>query len=1049
VSVSSRQSSQVSGSQEEGSEHSRSSRDFHMSASSRHSSQVSGSQKEGSEHSRSSRDSYVSESSRQSSQGSGSQKEGSEHSRSRSSHASASSRQLSQASGSEKEGSGHSRSSRGSPVSASSRQSSQASGSQKEGSEHSRSSRGSHASASSRQSSQASGSEKAGSENSRSSRGSNVSASSREPSQSSGRQKEGSEHSRSSRGSRTSESSGHASQGSGSKEEGSEHSRSSRGSHACASSKGSSQALGSQKEGSKHSRESAGSEKSSRGDGKSASSGSQKDISKHSRSSERSSQSSQAASAAGDDDASDKSKSARSASSKSWNASERIAALSDNDEDAKNVNDVDDWSKQPGRDSEISAGSKASISRGERSASKTEKSDEIPTAVPQSPGGAGDFASKTSTKRSGHSASGGEKVLGPVQEERSGAGSDHGIKKSKEVSTGKDQPSKAALSPSSSRPRDPPADPPTHGDNEVMSTISHSTSQTSKQSIQSQVNKISQKLAGRTSPQGSMKSTERVEKSDGLDSVDKASSSAIQKQIVVPLQRAKQSQEGFKGAIDKRGAPLSDELKHKLEMRARKAGEETDAWSFKRENGSEKRHFYMSTDLAEKMRARQMAISEEGNNKHKEVSNDMKEIIEHQQQSGRLPTTEELLAPGEQHRSEKPADEAKTEEYEDDAVGRVNFKETPIVKGEEVDKVDKADGIAETQVTAEVVDGESVTEYEEESVTLSEDDVGAAPLAEAVRMDQTESSSEDVIELVQGDSQNDDDGDFFISCVAYASSRNILDFDLADSEDGDGDIEEETIIEDEDEVLGSGPGNQLADSEEKRHFPIIGDGKRPREHSAPLNVEDEEIPFDEARDMMAKTRISRSVSEVSYTGSSTLKSIYDVNSGDVAGLSELVTSYKERLQVLIQENEELLSKDGFETKDDSAREKPKPESAVQKTRRLLEKLKLAAHSSRKGIPAELVGIQSHDDDEGEKAPTRKPKSIEARKQGVLASVHRVDWAMFRTRKTLEKVKAAADSRRGNIPAEFEYVGLSMSRSQESFQNLRATVTKSVAATKQQ
>jgi len=68
-------------------------------------------------------------------------------------------------------------------------------------------------------------------------------------------------------------------------------------------------------------------------------------------------------------------------------------------------------------------------------------------------------------------------------------------------------------------------------------------------------------------------------------------------------------------------------------------------------------------------------------------------------------------------------------------------------------------------------------------------------------------------------------------------------------------------------------------------------------------------------------------------------------------------------------------------------------------------------------------------------------SLQSRKEEVLSSVHTVDWTIFRTRKTLDKIKAGAKSNDRDIPAEFEQARESLARSQEQFQNLRRSVTK--------
>ena len=197
----------------------------------------------------------------------------------------------------------------------------------------------------------------------------------------------------------------------------------------------------------------------------------------------------------------------------------------------------------------------------------------------------------------------------------------------------------------------------------------------------------------------------------------------------------------------------------------------------------------------------------------------------------------------------------------------------------------------------------------------------------------------------------------------------------------------------------------------------------------PAKYDDDELPFDESR----QDNVQEQVAKDKMEGFPEIKSVYDCEYGDIDGLFEVVTTYKERLQILAEERKELLIRDNAEAKAASADRENAPGAkkpdAVERTKKLLEKLKVATLSRKKGIPLETM-----------ETPEGKLKSTEVREQEVLTSVHKVDWSMFRTRKTLESIKAGAEANERDIPPQFEEARDTLSRSQEHFSKLRRTVT---------
>ncbi|CAB9504341.1 expressed unknown protein [Seminavis robusta] len=165
-----------------------------------------------------------------------------------------------------------------------------------------------------------------------------------------------------------------------------------------------------------------------------------------------------------------------------------------------------------------------------------------------------------------------------------------------------------------------------------------------------------------------------------------------------------------------------------------------------------------------------------------------------------------------------------------------------------------------------------------------------------------------------------------------------------------------------------------------------------------------------------------------------IKSIYHVRSNDREMLLKVVQAYHERLAAMVEGRQELLTKDTSrkvaETVSTATREGSGKLDAAARTKILLEKLKMASLAQKAGVGEALMTT-----------PLGEMKSKGVRSQEILSTIHKVDWAMFRARKMMERIKTRAESRKRSIPVEFEESREALTRSQQHFSELRKSVTR--------
>jgi len=289
--------------------------------------------------------------------------------------------------------------------------------------------------------------------------------------------------------------------------------------------------------------------------------------------------------------------------------------------------------------------------------------------------------------------------------------------------------------------------------------------------------------------------------------------------------------------------------------------------------------------------------------------------------------------------------------------------ETATEKDKSVDEAE-----ADVERTGEEV---SMTEYEEQSVTETEERI-----AETFGL---------VTSPLTRRTLSEESDDFLGEILAFAESQNKLDFTFdgfGDGEAGEDGLFEEEILEvevfeeveeeivDEEEIIVDDDGDELMGRLSSVDDYAYAAGSRTREsrslQSIPEVVEfgyqddgevlskrtksadDDDIPFDEAcKDLQEeKAKQREKVKQELLEEIPELLSVYDVSSDtDIDGLMKIVTSYKERLETLMDERKELETIDSASFDDDAtSAEKP---DAVERTRKMLEALKVASIARRK------------------------------------------------------------------------------------------------------
>jgi len=319
-------------------------------------------------------------------------------------------------------------------------------------------------------------------------------------------------------------------------------------------------------------------------------------------------------------------------------------------------------------------------------------------------------------------------------------------------------------------------------------------------------------------------------------------------------------------------------------------------------------------------------------------------------------------------------------------------------------------------------------------------------------------------------------GDFFEEIVAFAESQNALEFSWV--AEGDAEVVTEENSEEFEEPFSEAKAASADESDDESGDELMGrynaadeylgphsKSRSPRSESRSLigipevvefdrdydvqsvacthddgmahemckstkkkNDSDVELPFDEAcqdkTTKKTKTEVLEALPEI--------KRVYDIDEGDIDSLIQIVVSYKERLQLLLAEREELLKKDIADYQaasfDKASGLDINNLDAIDRTRKLLEELKVATLSRKNNISLKKM-----------EPPGGKIKNRELREREVFAAVHQVDWCMFRVRKAFEKIQAESENNERGIPEQFKGARIILERSQAHLSRLRECV----------